>query len=443
MIFVLCIAQSREVSAQVADKTDDAPKPAGRDTVGGSSKGKPADRYTISVITMSPGDPVFFRFGHNAILVRDSVRGTHKVYNWGTFSFDEPGLVAKFLQGRLTYWLSVPPLLSTLQHYDSEHRWVVEQELAVTSQQARRLVQMLDDNAKPENRRYRYHYYRDNCSTRVRDAVDDVLDGKLRAVSEGPARLTYRGQTSRLVADVWWGYAFLNLAMGSYIDVPVTEWEEMFVPERVQEQLRKVQVEDASGNMVALVRSERMLVSAPNRAAPPHDPPNRVLPHALVGALVGALLGWLGYRLVSHRDVDGGGGGKVKIPLGRRLALGIPLGALTILTGFLGLLFVFFWTLTDHEVAYHNENLLQTSPLTAAFPVIAVGIMMGRLWAIRAYRWVAYAVAVLSVLGLLLKILPWFDQVNGDSIALCMPVWLGIAAGPLAHEILTRRRLQP
>jgi hypothetical protein len=399
-----------------------------------TANAKPGDRYTISLITMSPGDPIFFRFGHNAILVRDSLRRTHRVYNWGTFSFHEEGLVQKFLQGRLTYWLSVQPLGPTLAHYDSEGRWLVEQELDLTPEQEMRIVRMIEENARPENQKYRYHYYRDNCSTRVRDVIDAVLDGKLRAVSSGPAKLTYRGQTSRLVADVWWGQVFLNLAMGSFIDQPVTEWDEMFVPGKVQEMVRKVQNVDESGNVVPLVRAERTLVEAPGRKSPPDMPPNRVLPLLLIGVFGGALFGWLGHRLLSHRH-----DGQAKAPLGRRLALAIPLGAWTTLTGFLGLLFVFFWTMTDHEVAYHNENLLQTSPLTAAFPVIAVGLMLGRGWATRAFRWLALVTAGLSVLGLLLKVLPWFNQVNGESMALLVPIWVGLAAGPVLHELRERR----
>jgi Domain of unknown function (DUF4105) len=389
----------------------------------------PGDRYTISLITMSPGDPIFFRFGHNAILVNDARRKTHRVYNWGTFSFNEPGLVEKFLQGRLSYWLSVQPLGPTLAHYDSEHRWLVEQELNLTGEQKLELVRKIEKNARPENRKYRYDYYRDNCSTRVRDAIDSVLDGRLKAISQGPATYTYRGQTSRLVADVWWGHVFLNLAMGSFIDQPVTEWDEMFVPGKVRQMVRKVENVDESGNKVPLIKAERELVKAPDRKPPPDAPPSRTLPLLLIGLLMGTLFGWTGFRLLTHPRAN-----NAKAPLGRRLALGLPLGAWTTLTGFLGFLFLFFWTMTDHQVAYHNENLLQTSPLTAAFPVLAIGLMLDRRWARNAFKWLAYVVAAMSVLGLVLKVLPWFNQVNGMIIAFLSPMWIGLAAGPFLAD---------
>ncbi len=409
---------------------------------------KPGDQYTISLITMSPGDPIFFRFGHNAILVRDSRRKTHRVYNWGTFSFQEEGLISKFLQGRLTYWLSIQPLGPTLAHYDLENRWIAEQELNLTAEQKPRLVDMITDNARPENRTYRYHYYTDNCSTRVRDVIDAAIDGKLRAISKGKAELTYRGQTSRLVADIWWGYVFLNLAMGNFIDQPITEWEEMFVPSKVRQMVRKVNNVDESGKTMPLVRAEKVLVKAPDRKPPPDRPPNRTLQLLWIGLAVGAFFGWTGFRLLKAWPPSSKTGNekakKQKAPLGRRLALALPLAVWTLLTGFLGFLFLFFWTMTDHEVAYHNENLLQVSPLTAAFPVIAMGLLAHRQWAPNALKWVAYACAAMSVLGLLCKMLPFVDQINGSMIAFLMPMWLGLAAGPFfAEREANKRKVDP
>ena len=83
------------------------------------------------------------------------------------------------------------------------------------------------------------------------------------------------------------------------------------------------------------------------------------------------------------------------------------------------------------------------NPLTAAFPVISVGLMLGKPWALRAFKTLAYVVASLSLFGLMAKALPWFTQVNGDSIALFLPVWFGLAAGPIVHQIRNKRIARP
>src|SRR5580765_671599 len=87
------------------------------------------DPLRVFVMTMGPGDHPFFRFGHNAIWIRDQVAGTDKVYNFGTFRFDSPRLIFDFLGGRLNYWLSVSSLPHVVAEYRRENRTVAIQEL--------------------------------------------------------------------------------------------------------------------------------------------------------------------------------------------------------------------------------------------------------------------------------------------------------------------------
>src|SRR5690349_16479008 len=59
-----------------------------------------ADPLRVFVMTMGPGDHPFFRFGHNAIWIRDARIPSDRVYNFGTFRFDSPRLIFDFLGGR-------------------------------------------------------------------------------------------------------------------------------------------------------------------------------------------------------------------------------------------------------------------------------------------------------------------------------------------------------
>jgi hypothetical protein len=386
----------------------------------GAARAEPGDEYTISVVTMSPGDPVFFKFGHNGIWVHDARTHRDDIYNWGTFSFDEPNLVGKFFQGRLTYWLSVQSLRGTLAQYESENRYIQVQELDLTAAQKRKLVAAVRENARPENCKYRYDYYLDNCSTRVRDMIDMASDGSLKAASTEPSPLTFRTETMRLTADVIYAYTFLHAAMGSFIDQPITMWEDMFVPGRVEEVLRKAKNRKADGSIVPLVRVDRRILDA-DRQPPPQWPPNWLARYVITGLLLGSLFGWLSHRVLAWPQGS-------KPPILRRLALGLPLGALATLTGFLGLLFTFYWTLTDHQVAFHNENLLQTNPISVALPVVAIGLMRDSAWAKKAFARVAYALAAMAWIGLAFKAMPfWFKQSNAEIIALMLPIWTAMA----------------
>ncbi len=58
------------------------------------------------------------------------------------------------------------------------------------------LAAALADNARPENAYYRYQYFDDNCSTRVRDALDAALGGGLRRADRRPVARHHLPQRS-------------------------------------------------------------------------------------------------------------------------------------------------------------------------------------------------------------------------------------------------------
>jgi len=93
---------------------------------------EPGESLTISVLTIGPGDQAFSKFGHIAILIEDAEKDPDLVYNYGTFSFDSPTLVADFLKGRLRYWLSVETREHMVKGYARARRTVTQQELELS-----------------------------------------------------------------------------------------------------------------------------------------------------------------------------------------------------------------------------------------------------------------------------------------------------------------------
>ena len=372
------------------------------------------DELTVSVLTFGPGDHPFSKFGHDGLLVEDRLRGTSLVYNYGTYSFRSVWLIPKFLLGKYQYWLSVSPLSSAVAAYAAEDRSVLAQRLALTAQQKRSLVTYLAWNALEENKYYVFDYYRDNCATRVRNLIDNATDGALHAATHTPASLTWRGHTERLAADDLFVYLGLDLAMGGFIDQPITFWDEMFLPAKLEEGLRRTVV-PADGNMPALrgiVEAETIIV-APRRPLPRASPPDWTREFFTAGSLAAVLLVLLGWG--TQRDIRA-----------VRIGFGLVVASLGIVLGFLGCLFLFLWACTNHEVAYRNENLLQCVPFALVLAWQGAELARGRRGAAdRALR-IARIALVCSAAGLALKILPWFSQHNGHLIAFFLPLWIGI-----------------
>src|SRR5688500_11242967 len=205
--------------------------------------GEPGSELTVYLLTIGQGDEVWELFGHNAIWIKDRSDGSDITYNWGMFDFAQPNFLGRFLTGITSYWMEGIDLESMLQAYTQRNRSLLAQELNLTPAQRLSLKHALEENARPENKFYRYDYYRDNCSTRLRDMLDRALGGQLQtATTTRITSETYRSHTRRLTQDNIPVYTGITFALGHPADRPISMWEEMFLPVRVANHLRTVRV---------------------------------------------------------------------------------------------------------------------------------------------------------------------------------------------------------
>jgi hypothetical protein len=384
------------------------------------------DPLRVFVMTMGPGDHPFFRFGHNAIWIRDEAAITDRVYNFGTFRFDSPRLILDFLGGRLNYWLSVAPLPRVIAEYGHENRSVDVQELNLSPAEKLDLRTALDINARPENRLYKYDYFLDNCSTRVRDAIDRLVAGELHASARRPARMTLRDHALRMSAQPLWLYLALDIVLGPKVDEPIDRWAEMFLPGELARGL-DVQVTrtgviqaalsdgagagEPSAATRPLVRGQVELVHA-NRPPPLLVPPARTPKFLAWGVFTGLLLFALGW-------------GASRSPWAR-VPFGIVVALWGLATGFIGSFLVYAWLMTDHVVAHRNQNILLCAPWALAHVVLGIGVSLGRPGATRKAFALAAAALGAVVVACLLKLGFVANQQNVPLIAFFLPAWVGI-----------------
>ncbi|HXJ19098.1 MAG TPA: DUF4105 domain-containing protein [Polyangia bacterium] len=379
----------------------------------------------VSVLTFGPGDHPFFKFGHDAIWIHDPAEGSDRVYNFGTFSFDSPRLIFDFLHGRMTYWLSVAGLPRTLASYEAENRSIQVQELRLDPPVAQALKERLDVNAQPQNRAYKYDYFADNCSTRVRDAIDWATGGRLRAVGHVPARLTLRDQALRMTASYLPLYLAIDLVLGPSTDRSIDRWGEMFIPEELARSLADVRVPDpladpGSTEALPLVASDQVLFHA-RRPDPPRVAPRWRGWFLAVGLAVGGLFWLLGW-CVTAPDLRRRG------RIAARLALGLLISLWGALLGFVGTFLVYVWVATDHVVAHRNQNLFLCPPWALVLVVAGFGIAFGARWAASLARVLALAALAAATAAVLLKLGFGQHQDNGRWIAFFVPAWLGLTA---------------
>ena len=387
----------------------------------GVASNEPGSNLTVYLLTFGWGDEVWERFGHNAIWIKDRARGTDTTYNWGMFSFEEPHFLRRFLTGDTRYWMEAFDLDSMLAEYKRRKRSILAQELNLTPAQRLKLQQFVQWNEQPQNKFYRYDYYRDNCSTRLRDALDHAVGGELQTSTV--TRMTsgtYRFHTLRLLGDNFPLYTGANLALGHPADKPLSQWEEMFLPVRMANDLRTVRLTDSTGAQIPFVRSEKALFTA-GRPPEPSAPPNYLPWFVAAGILLaGGMIGLV-------RSAEGG----------NRLTLFVATAFATLwslIAGVGGTALVIAWLFTKHHFMSRNENLLHFDPLSLALVVLVPLSIYGLRGVSKALK-VAGLVASLSLLGFAAQGVSFFDQNNGEVIALAMPMNLAVwwAVHRLSH----------
>ena len=187
----------------------------------------PDDSITISLITCYPGPEIYELCGHEAIRVRGA--GVDSIWNYGTFDFNEPNFVYRFVKGETDYMLSSYPFEWFLPSYIRQGRRIVEQDLNLSQKEARRLYGMLQKEALPPYRTYRYNYVKDNCATRIIDRLDQAVDKEI-VYPDTIIHTTFRNEMRSYHRNYPWYQFGIDLALGSGIDYKIRGREEMFVP---------------------------------------------------------------------------------------------------------------------------------------------------------------------------------------------------------------------
>jgi len=383
----------------------------------------PGSELEVYLLTAGPGDAIWEKFSHNAIRIRNTRTGSDVAYNWGIFSFRQENFITRLIQGRMLYAMYGIPTDAMISSYRAADRVVVQHPVNLTAAEKwelERLVRAMDTDA---NRNYIYHYYLDNCSTRVRDALDAVLDGQIRerwgATETGTS---FRWHTRRLLRSVAWAYYGIQYVLGNPGDRPISAHEEMFLPRLLAGYLEETEVTHADGTRTPLLGEASVVVDS-DRPAPATDVPTTWWLSGLAGLAIGLVLWALG--LAAVRGSAAG-----------RWGLGLVGGLWAGLTGLLGTGLILSWFFTDHGFWRWNENAFLTNPLGLVAGLLLLGALVSRDWS-GAARWTRW-LALVGLAGLVLQLLPGLDQQNADLILLILPGHLALALA--VQEMLYRQQ---
>lgn len=300
-----------------------------------------SEKAVVSVLTCGPGTDLYSSFGHTSFRVQDSEKGIDWIYNYGTFDFNTPNFYSNFARGKLLYSLSKQRLENFLYIYELENRWVKEQLLNLSPKEKNELFSFLEINYLPENRKYKYDFLYDNCSTKIPTILKEILGNNLQ-FEEYQDSITYTFRDliqQNLIRNSWSSFG-IDLALGSVIDKKATSLQYTFLPIYVLRQLEHTLL---GGEPI--VQRERTILD--------YNILNRG------NFFTSSPLFWFGLLFlftVTITFIDF----KNKV---RSKVLDI---VLFLMTGIAGCIIFFLWFLTDHQATALNLNILWAFPFNLA-----------------------------------------------------------------------------
>ncbi|WP_293387288.1 DUF4105 domain-containing protein [Nevskia sp.] len=375
--------------------------------------GQPTENLTASIVTFQPGSLYWQRFGHNALLIRDTQSGRAISFNYGIFDFAAPNFFLNFARGHMTYRVVPNYLERDLLNYQAEGRWALEQRLNLDARQIGLLRDYLEWNVQPENAEYGYDYFISNCSTRVRDALDYAMAGGLKRQLVGHATTaTWRSEATKLISPDALLMVVMDLALGPTADQPIDLWQQSFAPLVLMQALRGATVTDGAGRVLPLVSREVRLLPGGRANDPPDHAPDLRLQFLLAGlALAAILLGLAKFRGAATA---------------RWLLMPIAVG-FSLLCGLGGVLLALLWGATEHWAGWRNESLLLVNPLSLWLAGSLLLYPRPRWRPARLTRRIAMLLVVTSSIAVLLRFLPGVAQQNLHWALLLLPVHAALA----------------
>lgn len=290
----------------------------------------------VSIITSGPGDAIYEKFGHTAIRIKDPVLNFDILYNFGIFDFNDPNFVPNFTKGFMKYKLAGYPFHLSLKSAQRDKRWVKEQVLNLTQDQKNKIFYFLVNNAKPENASYFYDPFYDNCATRPRNIIQEIIGNNLISSDvfvKNP--MSFRELMNEEIHKNTWGSLGINIALGSKLDEVATANEYLYLPDYLYEYLKTSKVK-INSKEESLVKETKVLLDFDEKTS---------ISDSISPFLIFLIISLIGL-LITYKDYKNNK---------RSKWLDFTL---FFSTGLFGFLIIYLWFFTNHSTAPNNFNFL-------------------------------------------------------------------------------------
>ena len=224
------------------------------------------DSIRLSLLTCAPGSEIYAHFGHTA----------------------------RFVKGETDYQLGITPYIYFRAEYAMRGSSVYQQVLNLTQAEKERLVALLEENYRPENRIYRYNYFYDNCTTRARDKIEEAIRGKVVYPDSIPNK-TFRSIVHEFTSEAKWDELGIDMCLGAEADKPIGKRLQMFAPFYMLRYADDAYILEANGEKRPLVLEKTTIVDVDPE---PFEPGFPLSPMAcgILFLVICVVMGWVQWK---------------------------------------------------------------------------------------------------------------------------------------------------
>jgi len=307
-----------------------------------------SENAEISVLTCSPGNEAYSVYGHSAFRVKDDLYNYDMVFNYGIFDFNTPNFVYRFAAGQTDYLLGAYRFIFFLDEYISQNRSIFEQILNLTHNEKQNIFEFLIWNSQPENRVYRYNFLFDNCASRIRDVVEQQIEGKVIFPHQSDEPKTFRRHIKDYHSKLLWLNFGIDLVVSAPSDRVASVYEEMFLPDYVMKYFSAATVNTHEGTK-PLVKSSQIIFQAPQT----NFKSFKIVSPFVVFGLLFLLMPFVSVRQLRKNKISA-----------------LPDYLIYGFTGLMGVIMLWFVCFSEHPAMSPNYNILWAVPLNLVFAIL-------------------------------------------------------------------------
>ena len=365
------------------------------------------DSIRASLITCSPGQEVYSLYGHTALRLQNFSTGEDIVFNYGVFSFKQPHFVWRFVRGQCDYMVVPIPWQYFTREYEDRGSSITAQVLNLTPSEANRLFQKMQEDCKPENRQYRYNFLYNNCTTKVRDAIEECVEGRVVYPDSIPL-YTHREILHQYTIGHPWAQEGNDILLGSAVDTLTSIRAAQFAPEYMLRYAENAFIYAANNDKRPLVlKKEILLHDRFQKVAPefPLSPMQAMLLLLASSLLVVFVERWLNWQFWLWDAV------------------------LLIGQGVAGLLLLFMCFFSEHPAVNGNWQIWVLNPIA----LVALPMVIKAAYKRKKTLWHAVIFVILSTF---IVFSPWMPQEFGKIV---VPLALTLLTRPISYYLYYRK----